>query len=59
MIENAIQLIQSWVAEGLSLRDAARRFRAHHPDRLVDILDTIGSFPSSEPELRALQAVYP
>lgn len=59
MIENAIQLMKTWVAEGLTLREAANRFRARHPDRLVEILDTIGSYPSSEPELRALQAVYP
>lgn len=59
MISDAIRLIQRWQAEGLTLRAAANRFRARHSAQLVNILDTIGSYPSSEPELRALQAVYP
>ena len=55
----AIECIQGHVAAGESLPDAARRFACEHPAMRLRVLDVIGSWPSSEPELRALQRAAP
>lgn len=43
------------VAEGESLERAARAVWAHHREVCWDVMETIGSWPSSEPELLAIQ----
>lgn len=42
---------------GLSFADAARQARASDPELATRVLETVGSWPSSEPEIRALQAL--
>lgn len=37
----------------------AQHARAHYPDLVLAVLETIGSWPSSEPELAALQRCAP
>lgn len=41
--------------QALCFRDAARLIHAADSQLVSVVLDTIGSWPSSEPELRALQ----
>lgn len=38
--------------------DFARYMRAIHPDLCLRVIEEIGSWPSSEPELAALQRIY-
>lgn len=42
---------------GLSFEAAARQARAADPALASRVLDACGSWPSSEPEIRALQAL--
>ncbi len=60
---NAVQLalmhIRADVAKGVPLETAARRFAIFMPKTAALVLDQIGSWPSSEPELAALQKVAP
>jgi hypothetical protein len=44
--------------DGVTLEQAARRFASQHPAAALDVMDRIGSWPSSEPELAALQRVF-
>lgn len=41
----------------LSFADAARRARASDPELASRVLDTVGAWPASDPEIRALQAL--
>lgn len=43
--------------EGEKLREFARRFARRYPEKTLRILESIGSWPSSEQDLRALQDV--
>lgn len=52
----AIETIQARVAAGASLQEAARSLGRGFALR---VLDRVGSWPSSEPELRALQQAFP
>lgn len=56
---HAIETIKAFTEQGASLEQAAREYRKHYPSRCVDVLDEIGSWPSSEPELAALQKAWP
>lgn len=56
-VARLVQLVRAGVAEGLSLDDAARRARARAPKLVDDALEDVGAWPSSEPELRAVQGV--
>jgi hypothetical protein len=51
----AIDFIRDAIALGSTARQAARSFRSTHPRIFFDVLDAIGAWPSSEPELRAIQ----
>lgn len=58
---NPMQAIE-WIRfvmrnDGLPVDAAARQFSRQYPAAFADILDRIGSWPSSEPELAALQRV--
>lgn len=44
---------------GLDVTEAARRARASDPELAARVLDAVGSWPSSEPEIRALQELAP
>ena len=50
-----IDLVQQQVQQGLPLDDAARRVATRQRELAAHVLARIGSWPSSEPELRALQ----
>lgn len=41
----------------MSLSQAARLARSRDPDLASRVLETVGSWPSSDPEIRALQAL--
>lgn len=56
-VRSAIRYIQDAVKNGLDAKQAARDFRSKYPNAFADIMDYIGSYPSSETELRALQMV--
>jgi hypothetical protein len=45
-------------ASGLDVRAFARRMLIREPDLCLRVLETIGSWPSSEPELAALQSAF-
>lgn len=54
----AIMVIQEAQRElGLSIDDAARHFKIAYPLKCMRVLEDIGNWPSSEPELAALQRV--
>lgn len=56
--KQAIRRIRDLQAEGLSLPVAATIVVRRHPDKALQIMETIGSWPSSEPELRALRQAF-
>ena len=41
----------------MSFSDAARRARTADPDLASRVLDSVGSWPASDPEIRALQGL--
>jgi hypothetical protein len=43
----------------LSIEDAARVVKRDAPETAMVVMDRIGLYPSSEPELSALQRVWP
>lgn len=57
----AVEEIRYRVRSGASesLDAAARWFKRAHRATALRVMEEIGSWPSSEPELRALQAVWP
>lgn len=44
--------------QGVSWELAARLFASKYPSLALDVMDRVGSWPSSEPEIRALQKVW-
>jgi hypothetical protein len=56
---HAIQTIRLYASEGMSLEKAVALYKRRYPSQCVDVLDAIGSWPSSEPELAALQKAWP
>lgn len=50
-----IQDVREHQSKGLVLTDAVRRVRFQQPILVGEVLDVIGSWPSSEIELRELQ----
>lgn len=57
------RISQAIVAEardnGKTLKQAAQAVKTRHPETCLRVMETIGSWPSSEPELAALQSVWP
>ena len=45
-------------SEGMTLDQAARIFTSRHPDVALRAMERLGSWPSSEPELAALQRTW-
>lgn len=59
MPPTAREWIRHYAAQyGGSLDDGARKFAVLNPGWAARIMDNIGSWPSSEPELAALQRVW-
>jgi hypothetical protein len=59
MIKYYFRYIRQMVQQmGVTRTDAARRFCIAHPDVALCIMEEIGNWPSSEPELAALQRVW-
>ena len=56
--ERAILVIRSYVATGATLDEAANRLIKMCPDIAREAMDRAGMWPSSYPELRALQKVW-
>lgn len=56
-VRSALNYIRNAVKNGLDAKQAARDFRSKYPTAFADIMDYIGSYPSAETELRALQMV--
>lgn len=53
------RMVRELTNEGeTDLRPAARAIVRQDPDLALEVIETIGSWPSSEPELRALQQVW-
>ncbi len=64
MEKTPVQKAIDWIStkairEDLSLEAAARLFKNQFPDTALRVLETIGSWPSSYPELAALNRVWP
>jgi hypothetical protein len=57
-IRFAIEGIRDYRDRGMNRDDAALAFIANHNRIADDVMDQIGTYPSSEPELAALQRVY-
>ena len=53
----ALRQIQARQRGGSSLEDAARWFRRTYPARFERAVEDLGSWPSSEPEFRAIQRI--
>lgn len=49
---------KAYRASGMTPIDFARHMLAWHKTLCFSIMDSIGMWPSSEPELRALQLVF-
>ena len=50
-----IALVQGRVAKGLTMAEAARAIMLTYPQLTLDVMEVIGSNPSSDPELAAIQ----
>lgn len=46
------------LARGVPYLDHARRWVRSNPDQALAIAEEIGSFPASDPDLRALQVAF-
>lgn len=58
-VKKAIEWMRNEVrVSNLTIDEAARRFRTICPVWHSEVLDIIGMYPSSEPELRALQKAF-
>jgi hypothetical protein len=57
-VPKAMRIIRRYHDEGLTWEAAARRFKRDHYHMAFDVMDRVGSYPSSDPELRALQKVW-
>ena len=53
-IKFAVDWIRRYAAQCGSVSEAARRFAVRYESRMPAIAEELGSWPSSEPELRAL-----
>lgn len=53
-----VERVRARVAQGMGLAEAARRVAALNPGLALDVIEEIGSWPSGEPELAALQRVW-
>jgi hypothetical protein len=51
--------IRTEARKGKTLKEAARIVKVRQPATCLRVMEAIGSWPSSEPELAALQAVWP
>ena len=59
MTENPVAIYcERFAKSGMTPEEFARKFCIRNPKEALLILEEIGSFPSSEPELRALQKVW-
>lgn len=54
-----VRLVRDARIAGFELTEAVRQVRLNHPQLVIDVLDSIGSWPSSESELRELQRGTP
>lgn len=50
-----VRLVRDERIAGAELTEAVRQVRMKHPQLIIEVLDNIGSWPSSESELRELQ----
>lgn len=60
-VERVVGLIRAQAITPITrdrLRDAARTIKIRHPALCLRVMEQIGSWPSSEPELAALQFVW-
>lgn len=58
-VRRALFIMSEWMAKDVAktLAGAARHVRVEHEALYFEALDILGSWPSSEPALRALQSV--
>ena len=57
-VPKAMRIIRRHHEEGRTWEAAARLFKRNHPEMAFDVMDRVGTYPSSDPELRALQKVW-
>lgn len=57
-VASAMRKIRALHDEGVSWEAAARTFMIRYPNHALDVMDRVGTWPSSEPEIRALQKVW-
>ncbi len=57
-VPKAMRIIRLYHEQGRSWDQAARLFMRNHPSMALETMDRVGSYPSSDPELRALQRVW-
>lgn len=55
----AVSSVRALMSHGLTMDEAARRLNCLRPELVSRVLDMIGMWPSSEPELAALQRCQP
>ncbi len=57
-VPKAMRVIRLYHEQGRTWETAAHLFMRNHPAMALDVMDRVGSYPSSDPELRALQKVW-
>ena len=53
-----LSILENLEMEGYGRRESIRMLIRARPEMVADVMDTIGSHPSSEPALRELQKLY-
>lgn len=54
-----VRLVREEIGRGHDLKGAVRRAKIRFPRLVGEVMDQIGSIPSSEPELAELQRQFP
>lgn len=57
-VPKAMRVIRLYHEQGRTWEKAARLFMRNHPRMALEVMDRIGSWPATEPELRALQRAW-
>lgn len=58
-VKKFLDLVNTVKAPNLSMEGVVRRAASIQPALALRVMEEIGSFPSSEPELAILQRVFP
>jgi hypothetical protein len=57
-VPSAMRVIRLYHEQGRTWEASARLFMRNHPAMALEVMDRVGSWPATDPELRALQKAW-